>query len=78
VTVTEFRASRRWSDDISADTGYGYDPATRGYIYAGGLYIINLRPDTWMLPIYDDEKISTYLAELEDELYTFGTREGVF
>jgi len=81
MTFEQFQATRKWSDNVSNDTGYDYGADLAGFIYSDGLHIFanggGAAPAEYQLLIMDTEKVSPNLEELERDLFQFGFEEGV-
>jgi hypothetical protein len=82
MTLEQFQATRKWSDDVSKTTGYDYGEGLSGFVYAQGLHILAMgggaAPDEYQLLIMGEEKVSPNLEELERDLYQFGVEDGAF
>jgi hypothetical protein len=87
MTLEQFQATRKTSDDLAAATGNYYDEgAHTGFLYEGNLCIENVL-DTWpeatrragkyYLQIGNQEFISDDLADLERRLFDYGKSEGI-
>lgn len=80
MTIKQFRASRRWSDDIGAEISLDLGEVTPGFVYAGGLTIEapagGAGPDIYRLVIANMIYTGS-LHSLENRLYVFGRREEI-
>lgn len=91
MTLEEFRASRKWSDDLALqldDPALNWreedEPAAEGWVYLDALWIQH-RPAAgwengakgeWNLIIANCDWLSDDLADLEAKLYQFAISEG--
>lgn len=70
ITLDEFVASKKWSENIERDIGFNNgNPNLKGYIYRGTFYIEKLENGRYLLSIERDEFESEILVELEVILY---------
>lgn len=70
VSLEDFVATRKWSEDIEAYIGFDNGAGKiKGYIYRESLYIQQEDDGTYYLPIERDEYRSPKLEELEKTLY---------
>lgn len=87
MTLEQFTATRRWSDDLAKDAPDDcWDENTNvGHVYGPGLYIEQVQPDwpnnagergQWYLRIANLEWISDDLTALERTLYDWAMAEG--
>jgi hypothetical protein len=78
LTLGNFLASRRWSDDL-AEAGCCYredgEPTPKGYVYLDLLYI-EQAGEKWHLTLHNREWITHDLPALEVRLYEWAVAEG--
>jgi len=89
MTLEQFRASKRWSNDLAAavqSAPWAEGETVKGWLYLDALYIEQVQPDwpeatrklgEWHLILGRDEWIDA-LAPLEERLYVWAVSEGYF
>lgn len=70
MTLTEFVATRKQTDDLESSLGGpSFDVPTKGYVYLGTFYIEHHADGKYVLPIERDVFESENLEELEEILF---------
>lgn len=75
MTLEEFRATRRWSEDIRKDIADDWtDQPIPGMVYYGACHVFAHGDESWLLVIGNWQQVGD-LESLESELYAWAKAE---